>query len=456
MSDHSPSTATSADAEEFNTRPVPAGARLGFAKPAWVWSGFGIAFICAVIGGTIQQGLGTIDGIIAILLGNFLLFLYAAALGYGAGKWGLNFPLSVKATFGSRGGWLPILILGLLVTGWYSFHVWLTADILSLAFGIESTAVVGIIALLVGLAYSLPVIFGIKSMALIRQIAIPAMVIFVIYYVATRVIPAGGDILVAEGTGEITFLAGVGMAWATFAVSGTMTGDIVRFVKTGKQAVGVTGVAFLASNAPFMVLGALIAAAIDDPEVVYFLDSTELTTVLPLAAIAILSTWSTADACLYNASMGFSNALLGVTWRVAGAIGTVIGLFLAVTGVIGDVGLVLDAIGLLVPPVGAVIIAEYFIMRRGVGYGMNRRSTVNTAAIVGVLVGLAVGIIADIAFPNWIFGLPAMAASIIVYLLLAKTLGQKVGAEPPSLPAEAETVDKHPVVRAGEQISADR
>jgi cytosine permease len=58
---------------------VPLSARLGFRDPALVWSGFGIAYICAVIGGLIQQGLGTTNAILAIALGNFVLFLYSAA-----------------------------------------------------------------------------------------------------------------------------------------------------------------------------------------------------------------------------------------------------------------------------------------------------------------------------------------------------------------------------------------
>ena len=38
-----------AKTEEYNSKPVPLNKRMGFAGPAWVWSGFGIAFICAVI-----------------------------------------------------------------------------------------------------------------------------------------------------------------------------------------------------------------------------------------------------------------------------------------------------------------------------------------------------------------------------------------------------------------------
>src|SRR5207244_13588598 len=80
------STAQEDVREEFHSKPVPLSARLGFRDPALVWSGFGIAYICAVIGGLIQQGLGTTNAILAIALGNFILFLYSAAIGYGDRK----------------------------------------------------------------------------------------------------------------------------------------------------------------------------------------------------------------------------------------------------------------------------------------------------------------------------------------------------------------------------------
>ena len=88
--------------EEWHDKPIPLNGRLGFLEPAIIWSGFGIAFICAVIGGIIQQGLGTVDAILAIITGNVILFLYASAIGYPAGKWGLNFPLTIKSVFGGK------------------------------------------------------------------------------------------------------------------------------------------------------------------------------------------------------------------------------------------------------------------------------------------------------------------------------------------------------------------
>ena len=424
--------------EEFHSEPVPNSERLGFKQPAWVWSGFGIAFICAVIGGTIQTGLGTRNAIIAILLGNLILFIYASALGYASGKWGMNFPLTVTAVFGKSGAFIPIVLLATLVTGWYSFHTWLTADIVRVAFDIESTALVAGIALVVGLLYAVPVIFGIKSMALVRQIAIPAMVLFVVYYLVTRVFPAGVDLFAAEGTGDISFWTGVGMAWATFAVSGTMTGDIVRWTRSGRQAVGVTGVAFLLSNGPFMILGAFFAAAINDPSVPYFLAADTAPVLLSLSAIAVLSTWSTADACLYNASLGYSNAIRAFNWHRAGMLATALGIVLAMTGLIGNVTNILIAIGLVVPPVGAAIIADFFVMRRGIEFAADRRSGTNIAAIIATLGGIVAGILAYVSFPTLIFGIPGMVVTVALYLVLGLGLGAKVGAERPSVRNTAE------------------
>ncbi len=424
--------------EEFHSKPVPLAQRLGFREPALVWSGFGIAFICAVIGGQIQQGLGTTNAILAILLGNFILFVYSALIGYPSGKWGVNFPLAVQYVFGRKGSIIPILILSVLVTGWYAFQAWLTADILRVAFDLEGVVVVGMIATAAGVIYAIPVIFGIRQMALVRKVAIPAMVIFAGYYLITRVIPAGGEILSREGNGSIAFLTGVGMAWATFAVSGTMTGDIVRYTRNGKQALGVTAVAFIFSNAPFMIIGALIAATIDNPDVVYFFDQKSLAVLIPLVVLAILSNWSTCDACLYNAAMGFTNSIPGFTWRRAAVFGSIIGLIAAATGFISNIVVWLITIGLLVPPIGGTIIADYYVIRREHGFRVGRESAVNWAAIVAVLTGVVLGYWIHVQYPNFLFGITGIVSSFIVYVVLAKLAPASLGAGIGTTPTGAE------------------
>jgi cytosine permease len=427
--------------EEYHDKPVPLRARLGFKEPALVWSGFGIAYICAVIGGLIQQGLGTTSAILAILLGNFILFLYSAAIGYANGKWGLNFPLTVKAVFGRKGAIIPILVMAVLVTGWYAFQAWLTADILRVAFALEGGALIGVMAAVIAVIFGLPVIFGIKSMANLMKLALPGMIIFGVYYLFTKIIPAGGGIFDKMGDGKMAFMAGVGMAWSTFVVSGTMTGDIVRYTRTGKQAVWVTAVAFLFSNAPFMIMGALIAAAIPDPSVQYFFDQKTLAVLLPLLVLAVLSNWSTCDACLYNATMGYTNSIKGLNWRNAAILGTVVGIIAAGTGIIGNIVSWLILLGLVVPPIGGAIIADYYVLRGNrVGFSQDRDTDFNWAAIIAVIVGIGFGYWVNQTYPTFLFGAAGIASSFIMYLLLAKAAPAALGAgiSPRGTGAEAE------------------
>lgn len=424
--------------EEFHSKPVPLRSRLGFKEPALVWSGFGIAYICAVIGGLIQQGLGTGDAILAIVLGNFILFLYSAAIGYANGKWGLNFPLTVKAVFGESGAVLPILIMAVLVTGWYAFQAWLTADILRVALGIESGLAIGILAAIIAILMGLPVIFGIKWMANLMKVALPLMIVFATYYLFAKVIPAGSSLFSGAGTGKISFMTGVGMAWSTFVVSGTMTGDIVRYAKSGKQAVWITGVAFLFSNAPFMVLGALISAAINDPGVTYFLQPGLGLGLVALVGIAILSNWSTCDACLYNATMGYSNAVPGLNWRNAAIVGTIIGVIAAGTGLIGNIVNWLILLGLIVPPIGGAIIADYYVVRGERGFGVVRNAKFNWAAMIAVVAGILVGYYVNQTYPTFLFGAAGIATSFIVYTILGKASAASLGAELSDTPSGAE------------------
>jgi cytosine permease len=429
MATQTVSTAEQQDVvEEYHSKPVPLRARLGFRDPALVWSGFGIAYICAVIGGIIQQGLGTTDAILAILLGNFILFLYSAAIGYANGKWGLNFPLTVKAVFGELGATVPILVMAVLVTGWYAFQAWLTADILRVAFGLEGGLLIGVLAAVIAIIMGVPVIFGIKWMANLMKVALPLMIIFAVYYLFAKVVPAGSSLFSGVGTGKITFMAGVGMAWSTFVVSGTMTGDIVRYTKTGRQAVWVTAVAFLFSNAPFMVMGALISAAINDPNVTYFLAGSGIG-LAALVGIAILSNWSTCDACLYNATMGYTNAVPGLNWRNAAILGTIIGVIAAGTGIIGNIVNWLILLGLIVPPIGGAIMADFYVIRGQRGFGVLRTVRFNWAAIIAVIAGILVGFYVNQTYPSFLFGAAGIATSFILYAILGKAAAAPLGAE---------------------------
>jgi len=411
--------------DEWADRRVPDSARLGIWKPATVWIGFAIAFSIAFIGSQIYFGLGMPEALYAIMVGNVVLAIYSALIAVASVDGGLNFPLQVKEAFGEKGALIPIAVIGILVNGWYAFQAWLAADVIRAAWGLAwYPLVIGVVVL-----FGVPSLVGVDAMSkVVEKLVIPVMLLFAGYILLMQVIPAGPSVLNQPAPGEsIPFLVGVGLTWGTFAVSGTATGDIVRFAENSKQAVLATLVAFLVCNTGMMVLGALSAAALDglDP---YF-GMIGLLGSVPIVLVATVSLWSTCDACHYNATMGYTNLSSIISWRVAAVVGILTAVVTATTEVISNLQSWLTLIGILVPPIGGIIIADYFVVRRGTGYDETRVANYNWVAIATLLVALAVNYYAYVRLPRVLPGSLGLVICLIGYPIAVRAGSTVLGNE---------------------------
>src|SRR5690606_19766271 len=109
--------------------------------------------------------------------------------------------------------------------------------------------------------FAAPVVGGISHGFNMTAIALPVMVLFAIIVVARAIVPGWDTLLDGPLDGPLPFGAGVCIAFGMFVVSGTMTGDIVRYCRTGNEAIQVMAVGFVFSNMPFLILGVLMGAA---------------------------------------------------------------------------------------------------------------------------------------------------------------------------------------------------
>lgn len=402
--------------DEWADRRVPDSMRLGVWEPATVWIGFAIAFSIAFIGSQIYFGLGMPEALYAIVLGNVILAIYSSLIAVASVDGGLNFPLQVKEAFGDKGALIPIAVIGLLVNGWYAFQAWLAADVIRAAWDPSwYPLVIGVVVL-----FGIPSLVGVDAMsAVVEKLVIPIMLLFAGYILLAQVIPAGTSILSQPAPGEtMPFFVGVGLTWGTFAVSGTATGDIVRFAEDSKQAIAATLIAFLFCNTGMMVLGALSAAALNslDP---YF-GMIGLLGSVPIVAVAVVSLWSTCDACHYNATMSYTNLSSIISWRVAAVVGILAAVVTATTEIISNLENWLNLIGILVPPIGGIIIADYFALRRGVGYDATRTASYNWTAIGSLVVAVAVNYYAYVNLPQVLPGSPGLLLCLVAYPIAVK------------------------------------
>ncbi|EIN02350.1 cytosine permease [Paraburkholderia hospita] len=418
------------------TRPIPLPRRRGLIFPAFAWSGFSSAFASIIVGSHLQASLGTLDALFAATLGNWILFIYSAAIGFAAGRWGLSSQLVLEGVFGRWGAVIPGTLLGSLVTGWFAFHVAVTALILTAVLHLPGDSTLAICV--IGVLFAMPVIVRISHGFNMTAIAIPAMTLFAAIVFAHQLAPKWAVLLDGPIGGTLPFGTGVCIAFGTFVVSGTMTGDIVRFCRTGNEAVQATAFGFLLANLPFLIIGVLVGASgirVND----LFTAGNALSWLL--LVLVIVSNWTTCDACLTNAGVTFKSAFPTLPWMGVAGAATLLGIFLAITDSVGDVSSWTLLLAAIASPIGGVIVADYYVLRVRVGFSRTRVAPVNLAALFATGAGMMVAFLCHRLIPGVVTPLISAPAAGCLYLVLSGIASHRLGADLGADSAGAEALD---------------
>ena len=89
--------------EEYEHEPVPAAARRSAFSVTLVWLGFPMIITGAMTGSLLVLGMGFKSALVAMIIGNIIMFAYVGALGLLGTKRGMNFALIASIVFGKKG-----------------------------------------------------------------------------------------------------------------------------------------------------------------------------------------------------------------------------------------------------------------------------------------------------------------------------------------------------------------
>jgi cytosine permease len=352
---------------QYEAEPVPIGRRRSLLAVTSVWAGFPMIITGAVTGATLVHGLGFARGLLAMVIGNAMLFAYVGKLSGLAAKRGLNFSLQASRTFGSGGYAVCSALLSTLVLGWFAVQTGLVGASLSSAFDVNTTAVV----VGAGILFTAITLLGIRALSVIGMISVPLFLVLGVY-AAVDAARGAGDIWAYKGDSTQSLALGVGvtLVFALFADSGTMTADFTRWAKTPRHAWIATASAFPIANLIAMLIGGVLAAGSAAATGDVFGVIVERGGLFPTLAVAFLfvNLGSVCTHCLYNAAMGWSSILKGrmqVLTLVLGAVGIVI----AALGIWGHFIEWLNLLGVIVPPIGTIILVDQVLMRRASANG---------------------------------------------------------------------------------------
>lgn len=371
---------------DYSLGPVPKTARKGVVSLTLVM--LGLTFFSASMwtGGSLGTGLSFDDFFLAVLIGNLILGIYTSFLGYIGASTGLSTHLLARFSFGSKGSWIPSLLLGGTQIGWFGVGVAMFAIPVHKATGIDTNALI----VISGLLMTVTVYFGISALMVLSMIAVPAIAILGGYSVLTAVDSVGGitELQKIQPTEPMDFSVALAMVVGSFISAGTLTADFVRFGKKPMGAVAITMIAFFIGNSLMFIFGAAGAAVTGQSDISEVMIAQGL--LIPAIIVLGLNIWTTNDNALYASGLGFSN-ITGLPSKyismLNGLIGTVCALWLY-NNFVGW----LTFLSIAIPPIGGVIIADFFMNRkRYMDFENAKFQTINWAGIIAVAIGVAAG-----------------------------------------------------------------
>jgi len=417
--------------------------------------------------GLIAGGMNWWEAIGTILLGNLLVLIPMLLNAHAGTKYGIPFPVFVRASFGVKGANVPAVLRALVACGWFGIQTWIGGQaihsMLRILWPAASTPWTIWICFGAFWLLNMFVIWrGIETIRFLEGIGAPFMLgvgLLLLWWITGK---AGGlgPVLSApskfQTAGEFfrffvpSLTAMVGF-WATVALN---IPDFTRYAKSQRaqaigQALGLPAAMTLYSFVGVAVTSAsvvLFGEAIWDPVALIGRFNQPLIALVALIAILIATLNTNVAANVVSPSNDFSNLRPSlISFRTGGIITGIVGILMMPWKLLNDYssyifGWLVGYSGLL-GPIAGTMIADYFIVRKGNlnvedlyrrGGEYEYRNGFNPRALVSLAVGVAVALLGLAVKPlRWLYDYAwfvGFAVSAITYVALSRRVSVRATA----------------------------
>jgi NCS1 family nucleobase:cation symporter-1 len=422
--------------------PVPADERTwGIYNYASLWVAMSVCIPTYMLAsGLIAGGMSWKQAIGTILLGNVIVLIPMILNAHAGAKYGIPFPVLVRASFGTRGANVPAVLRALVACGWFGIQSWIGGQAVYTMLQVlwprlSASAWTPWICFYLFWLLTMAVIWrGIDTIKYLEGIGAPFMLgmgLLLLWWIARK---AGGlgPVLHTpskfQTTAEfmhffIPSLTGMVGFWATVALN---IPDFTRYARSQKaqmigQVLGLPTSMTIYSFIGVAVTSAsviLFGQAIWDPVVLLARFHEPIIASIALVALLVATLNTNVAANVVSPSNDFSNLNPRlISFRTGGLITGVVGVLMMPWKLLTDFqsyifGWLVGYSGLL-GPVAGIMITDYFLLRRthlNVGELYNPKgiyrygSGVNYRAIFALTAGVVVALIGLIVPPlRWLY-----------------------------------------------------
>lgn len=372
---------------------------------AFIWIGSMISVPGLLLGGTLIADMP------------FWLAVTTAAVGYGAvvlfmilqgiQSSDLRLPTVQVASqvFGDQGAQKIIaIILAISCLGWFGIQANVAGvaftqflDIYNISFPVWASSLVW------GVVMLLSAIFGVKLLSWLNYVAVPFLLVVVLYAVIVSVSGGGWETISNyQPENQMPFLTGLSVTIGSFALGAVIAGDYSQFTSERSGVAKASIIGILPSGILMIAAGAIFAVTSETADITSVFAQLGFPTIGVIAMI--LATWTTNAVNAFSGGIAIVNVFNvskekeTVAVAIAGGIGTL----LAVIGILDHFVPIMNVLSAMVPPVAGVMIASYWIAQKGNPSKWNEVAGINWLGVGSWLVGAGVAALPVILefFPN--------------------------------------------------------
>jgi len=422
--------------------PIPAEKRTwGIYNYASLWVAMSVCIPTYMLAsGLIAGGMSWIQAVLTILLGNLIVLIPMLLNAHAGTRYGIPFPVLVRASFGVRGANVPAILRALVACGWFGIQAWIGGQAIFSMLRIVWPGAAGFpgsgwICFFLFWAINMAVIWrGIETIKFLEGIGAPFMLVvgLLLLFWITHKAGGFGPVLHTQSkfhsTAEfvrffIPALTGMVGFWSPVALN---IPDFTRYAKSQRAQMVGQAMGLPTAMTLYAFIGVAVTSAsalifgepIWDPVVLLGRFNQPSVALIALVALLLATLNTNVAANVVSPSNDFSNLRPSlISFRAGGLITGIIGILMMPWKLIGDFSSYifgwLVGCSALLGPIAGIMICDYYLVRQRelLVEDLYRRQGLyeyrhgfNPKAMIALAIGVAVALI-GLAVPalRWLY-----------------------------------------------------
>jgi cytosine permease len=432
--------------DDYATTAIPMHKRKGIIALTATYAGFFASAFNLFVGGAVGDQLNFIGAVVATMIGGAVILAVCIGMAMIAYKRGLTTYMLARSSFGRVGQSVPSLVVVVTQPAFAALYTGTFGVMIHQVWPVVPWWVGGLVFVVCVTATA---IYGFKGLAALSIVAVPAIVLLVLYGVA-QINPTA--LFAAEPANPKSFWLVVSFVFGGWIAGATMAGaDIGRYAQCKRDVVLGPVIGYVVGFVFIALVSAALALREGTGDIVAILLGLDLT--IPALLLYFLLIWTTADNILYYVGLALTNIEDALTdrprvgkngWVLMGAVAILaLGLLAHSMGFIAYMTSLVNMIGIAVPPFGGILLADYYLLGRlkMPESELNRLTQkMRPNAFVAWAAAIAVGVVCSVK--DW--GAPSLYSLMTAVILFVVI--EKVAPSPaPVMPELVGELDPDPV-----------